>query len=67
MSTPSVANEAVNKAATAFYKQSGLELVYKNLEKKYVPTVVKKYGGWLIVIHEGYTHKQFMYSWEYKF
>lgn len=39
----------------------------KDLKKKYVPKVVEKYGGWLVVSHEVIAKQQIKYVWEWTF
>jgi hypothetical protein len=60
-------DEARKKASEALYKQSGMDKIVKELEKKYVPKSVKKYGGWLLAIQDSIVNEQIRYSWTYTF
>jgi hypothetical protein len=59
--------EAIRKASEALYIQSGMDKVVKQLDKKYTPKVVKKYGGWLIAIQDSVVNEQIRYKWEFTF
>jgi hypothetical protein len=59
--------EAVKKASEALYKQTGLDNMMHELDKKYTPEYVKKYGVWLIIIQDSLVNEQIKYKWVYTF
>lgn len=55
--------EAIKKASEALYKQSGLDKMVDEYSKKHTPELVKKHGGWILVLQQTVVHKQIKYEW----
>lgn len=61
--------DALKAAAKATYIQTGAEKdvnkIEKRLEEKYVPQIVKDYGGWIAAIVKVGTEHQISFSWNF--
>lgn len=57
--------DAAKAVMKATYKQTGMDKVTKNLEKKYISDDLRFYGGYLAVIAKMIQEKKISYEWRY--
>lgn len=61
--------DAMKAAAKATYIQSGadkeVDKLERKLEQKYIPKVVKDYGGWIAIAIKVGTEHQITYQWRF--
>jgi len=64
-SPASETHDAYQALVKATYIQMGVDKQMKSLEKKYVPLIVKEYGGWITGITKIVSDKKISFEWTF--
>lgn len=56
---------AFEKAGEAIVKELGIDKQLKHLERKYIPEIIRKYGGIALATGKAYNEQRIYLEWEF--